>query len=64
MKVITVGRIKINVIIKDKELILKIYNVALMPEAIISLLSEDQLKREDIKIIGNKLIMRQKIITE
>ena len=41
LKVITVGRIKINVIIRGKELILGIYNVALVPGAIISLLSED-----------------------
>ena len=35
-----------------------------MPEVITSLLSEDQLKREDVKIMKNKLTMRQKIIIE
>ena len=58
LKVIAVGRIKINVIIGGKELILEIYNVVLVPRAIISLLSEDQLKRKGIKIMRNKLIMR------
>ena len=64
MKVIAVSKIKINVVIGGKELILKIYNVALIPGAIISLLSEDQLKRKGVKIIKNKLIMRQEIIIE
>ena len=35
-----------------------------MPGAITSLLLEDQLKRKDVKIMGNKLTMRQEIITE
>ena len=58
LKVIAVGKMEINIIIRGKELILKIYNIALVPRAITSLLSEDQLKREDIKIMENKLIMR------
>ena len=41
LKVIAVGRIKINIIIRDKELTLGIYNVALVFEAIISLLLKD-----------------------
>ena len=64
MKIIAVGRIEINIVIKGKELILEIYNIALVPGAIISLLSEDQLKREGVEIIGNKLTIRQKIIAE
>ena len=64
LKVTTVNKIKINIIIKDKELTLEIYNVALIPKAITSLLLEDQLKREDIKIMGNKLTIRQEIIIE
>ena len=38
--------------------------MALMPGAITSLFLEDQLKREGIKLIGNKLIMRQQTIAE
>ena len=38
--------------------------MALISKAIISLLSENQLKREDIKLIGNKLTMGQQIIAE
>ena len=41
MKVIAVGRIEINVVIGDKELILGIYDVALVLGVIISLLLED-----------------------
>ena len=41
LKVITVGRMEINVVIGDKELTLKIHDVALVPRAITSLLSED-----------------------
>ena len=41
LKVIAVGRMEINIVIEGKELILEIYNVALVPGAIISLLSED-----------------------
>ena len=41
LKVTTVNKIKINIIIKDKELTLEIYNVALIPKAITSLLLED-----------------------
>ena len=58
LKVTAIGKIKINVVIGDKELILGIYNVALIPGAIISLLLEDQLKREGVKIMKNKLIIR------
>ena len=38
--------------------------MALVPGAIISLLLEDQLKREDIKLIDNKLTIKQEIIAE
>ena len=38
--------------------------MALVSGAIISLLSEDQLKRKGIELMGNKLIMGQQIIAE
>ena len=38
--------------------------MALIPGAITSLLSEDQLKREGIELMGNKLTMRQQTIAE
>ena len=41
LKVIAVGKIKINVVIGGKELILEIYNIAFVFRAITSLLSED-----------------------
>ena len=64
LKVVAIRRIEINVNIGDKKLILGIHDVALVPEIITSLLSEDQLKREGIKLMGNKLIIGQEIIAE
>ena len=64
LKVVRIGQIEININIGDKQLILEIYDVALVPGAIISLFLKDQLKREGIELIGNKLIMGQQIIAE
>ena len=38
--------------------------MAFMPRAITSLLSENQLKREDIELIGNKLTIEQQTIAK